>query len=300
MLRSAAPAALLGTALLGTTLLGTALLGTVLLGTVLLAPLPAAAQEETRDPVADSLVQRWIEAAGGMEAYHRLRSARFTLTTEIYDPESGRLRRARPRYVTVKRGPAGEAARIERWEGDDYIVQGFDGRDAWARMNGEPLGPGDMDFDEARYVTGDVVYWISLPWKLNDPGVNLHDEGRDEEGRRVVAVTFGEGVGDHQDRWYYLFEDGRSWPVEIHYVEEGQEDVNRTSWRSIRSADGYLYAGERVHVDDEGRVWKILRTTDFELNPEVDDAVFREPEGAVSEEPGGATSREPVGAEEGR
>lgn len=236
----------------------------------------AAPRLEAQEAVADSLVRRWIEAAGGMENYHRMQSASFTLVTELYDPGSGRLRRARPRYVRIARLPSGEAARIERWEGEDFIVQVFDGEEARAWTNGEPLGPGEKDFEETRYVAGDVFYWVSLPWKLEDPGVRLHYEGRDDEGRKVVAVTFGPDVGDHQDRWYYLFEDGRSWPVEIRYVEEGREDINRTFWRDIRSVDGYVFAGERVHIDGEGRVVKILRTMDFELNPEIDEEVFRE------------------------
>ena len=144
------------------------------------------------DAAADSLVARWIEAAGGMETYWDLRTARFTLTTEMYDSISGRLRRTRPRYVTIAKWPDGERARIERWEGDDFIVHGFDGEEVWARMNGEVLGPGDKDYDEARYVAGDVNYWIALPFKLRDPGVNLHYRGRDDEDRHFVEVTFGE------------------------------------------------------------------------------------------------------------
>ena len=229
------------------------------------------------DETAEALVDGWIDALGGMETYRRLQSASYTLTTEIWDPVSGRLRRARPRYVTIARLETGEAARIERWEGNDFIQHGFDGVAEWAVMNGEPLGPGDKDYDEARYVSGDVFYWIGLPFKLKDPGVFLHYDGTDDEGRHLVRVTFGEGVGDHNDTWYYTFEEGRAMPVSIGYREEDRENVSRTYWEDIREVDGYVFTGRRVHVNADGRIWKVLVTSDFLLNPEVDPAVFKGP-----------------------
>ena len=231
----------------------------------------------TADETAEELVDAWIEALGGMETYWKLQSASFTLTTEIWDPASGRLRRTRPRYVTLARLEAGEAARIERWEGNDFIQHGFDGVQEWAVMNGETLAPGDKDYDEARYVAGDVFYWISLPFKLKDPGVVLHYDGTDDEGRHLVRVTFGEGVGDHSDTWYYVFEEDRAMPVSIGYREEGRQNISRTYWEDIREVDGYIFTGRRVHVNADGQVWKILVTSDFVLNPEVDPAVFSRP-----------------------
>ena len=228
--------------------------------------------------MAVALVDGWIEAVGGMESYWTLRSATFTLTTEMYDAESGRLRRTRPRYVTVSRSEAGEASRIERWEGDDFIQQGFNGQDSlWATMNGEPLGPGDKDFDETIYVARDVVYWISLPYKLKDPGVFLHYDGQDEDGLHQVRVTFGEDVGEHDDTWFYSFEEGRAVPVRIAYREEGKDNINLTRWEDLRQVEGYFFAGKRVHFDEQGRITKVLTTSEFDLNPGVEPSVFTEP-----------------------
>lgn len=232
---------------------------------------------EANDPAADSLVRTWIAAVGGMRPYWELESARFTLHTELYDAASGRLRRDRPRYVVLARGEGGERARIERWEGDDFIAHGFDGSEPWARMNGEALAPGDMDYDQAAYVTSDVNYWIALPYKLSDPGVFLHDDGRDEAGRRIVRVTFGDGVGDHQDTWWYFFEDGRTWPVEVRYQEAGSSNLNRLRFEDVRTVDGYTFVGRRVHFDEEGRITKVLRTADFEGNPELEEGAFAQP-----------------------
>ena len=236
------------------------------------------AEPQSGDDMAQALVDAWIEALGGMETYWKLRSASYTLTTEMWDPESGRLRRTRPRYVTIARLETGEAARIERWEGNDLIQHGFDGVAEWAVMNGETLGPGDKDYDEARYVSGDVFYWIGLPFKLKDPGVFLHYDGTDDEGLHQVRVTFGEDVGDHDDTWFYAFGEGRAMPVSIGYREEGRANINRTYWEDIRNVDGYVFTGRRVHLNADGRIWKVLVTSDFVLNPTVDPAMFRAPE----------------------
>ncbi len=224
--------------------------------------------------MADALVDGWIDAFGGMENYWKLSSASFTVTTEIYDPASGRLRRARPRYVTLARLPTGEAARIERWEGDNFIQHGFDGVREWAVMNGETLAAGDKDYDEARYVSGDVFYWISLPFKLRDPGVHLHYDGTDADGRHLVRVTFDDGVGDHNDTWFYEFEPGRAMPVSLGYREEGRQSVSRAYWEDVREVDGYVFPARRVHVNADGRVWKVLVTSDFVLNPALDPSMF--------------------------
>ena len=251
-----------------------------LVGALLGAPPGGALAQETSagsDPRAVGLVEAWINALGGMEHLRSLVSARFTLTTEMYDASTGRLRRTRPRYVTIDRQPSVLAARIERWEGDDFIVQGWDGRTNWAFMNGQRLTPGDRDQQEVRYVSGEVNYWVRLPQKLMDPGVLLHYDGEDVSGRHTVRVTFGEDVGDQQDTYFYYFVDGRVWPVQVDYQEEGSDHVEHTRWEDIRSVDGYHYVGARVHFDDEGRVFKIIRVGDAEVNPVLPPQVFSEP-----------------------
>lgn len=239
--------------------------------------LPAVAKPAAQATTPEARIDRWIEASGGMESYWSFEGARYTLTTEIYDGDSGRLRRTRPRYVTIARIDTGEAARIERWEGNDFIQHGFDGERVWAVMNGEPLGPGDKDYDEALYVARDVFYWMSLPFKLKDPGVFLHDDGMDEKGRHVVRVTFGEDVGEHDDTWFYWFEDGKTVPVSIAYREEGRDNLNYLRWEDIQETGGYVFGGRRVHYNERGITTKVLAVTEFELNPEIQPSLFREP-----------------------
>ncbi len=236
------------------------------------------AQESPNDPTeATALVQNWIDAIGGMENYERVHSATFTLTTEMWDASSGRLRRTRPRYVWIQRDAAGQYARVERWEGDDFIAHGWHPAGQWASMNDSTLVEGDKDYDEADYVGGDVNYWIGLPYKLLDNGVNLDSEGVNSDGLHVVRVTFGENIGDHQDVWRYYFAEGQTWPARVEYIEAGKTIVNRNWWKDIQVSDGYYYVGKRVYFDEEERVTKIISMSDLVINPEIDGARFLRP-----------------------
>ncbi len=246
--------------------------------------------ERSQDAVADSLVGLWIDSAGGMDAYREFASASFTVTTILFDTLSGRVKRTRPRYVWVRKGPHGEEARIERWESPGLIQQGFNGRDAaWAALDGELLPDSAKDAREALYVARDVFYWFGLPFKLTDPGVYLSYlglrerpggawSGEDEPARlyHAVGVSFGAGVGEHQDVFTYYFPPGRGFPYEVTYVEEGKTELNRLLWGATGWAGTdpggdfrYPYVGRRDWITVSGKRTKALTISDVVMNPEV-------------------------------
>lgn len=257
------------------------------------SPAPAAPAQQQQDPIADSLIGLWIDSLGGMETYHALRAAAFTVTTELYDTLSGRLKRARPRYVWIKQGPYGEETRVERWESIGFIEQGFNGRDAaWAALNGELLPDTAKDTREALYVSRDLFYWLGLPYKLRDPGVYLsyHGlrqrpgatwEGETPPGDRfhAVGVSFGVGVGEHQDVFTYYFPPGRAFPHEVTYVEQGRESLNRLVWGETRRVGEirYPYVVRRDWLTLSGKRTKALVISDVVVNPEVAQERFEVP-----------------------
>lgn len=270
-----------------------AILG-VVTGPGLVVPSAGAQQ----DPVADSLIGLWIDSVGGMDTYGRFQSASFTLTTVLYDTSTGRTRRSRPRYVWIKRGPYGEESRIERWESGDLIQQGFNGRDpAWAAVEGEILADTAKDAREALYVSRDVFYWFGLPFKLRDPGVFLtylgqverpgatFVEGEDPETLspdgtyHAVGVSFGEGVGEHRDVFTYYFTEGRGFPTEVTYVEEGRTSVNRLLWGRTRRAGPikYPYVMRRDWITESGKRTKALVVSEVSINPEIRQERFERP-----------------------
>jgi len=260
----------------------------------LMAPPELAGQ----DTVADSLVSLWIDELGGMETYRQFQTATFTVTTLMYDSVSGRLKRGRPRYVWLKKGPEGEQARVERWETGGLIQQGFNGRDqAWAAEDGVLLPDSAKDSRESLYVARDLFYWVGLPFKLKDPGVFLTylglkrrpgDEWPQHPAEiplssdamyHAVGVGFGEGVGEHNDVFTYYFSPGESIPTEVTYVEEGKTDINRMLWGAThRSGDlRYPYVTRRITVTTSGKRTKELVISEFVVNPEVQQAKFERP-----------------------
>ena len=261
-------------------------------------PKSLCAVQADADQIADSLITLWIDSVGGMDTYHRFLSASFTVTTELYDTLSGRLKRARPRYMWIKKGPYGEESRIERWETGGIIQQGFNGRDgAWAAVEGELLPNTAKDSREALYVSRDVYYWMGLPFKLRDPGVYLDylgwrerpgaewmerdDAAMHSEGElyHTVEVSFGVGVGEHQDVFTYYFAPGRGFPTELTYVEEGRTNINRVLWGETRRAGEipYPYVVTRTTITMSGKRTKALVVTDVVVNPEIPQGRFKRP-----------------------
>lgn len=225
---------------------------------------------------ADSLVSSWIRAAGGPGAWQSVSSLRYTVTTVWYD-STETVERMRPRRVEIEKSPDGFRSRIERPEAEGLYVQVFTGDTVWATLNGHPLPPDHPATEESEYVGRDVYYWIGLPWKLRDPGVNLEAARREGEGHEV-RVTFGSDVGIHPgDRYFYLFRDEDPWPEEVHYMEEGSENRTRTLWRDFTRAGPITYVGTRRYIDGDGRTTMELRIDDVWIDPPLPDSLFHPP-----------------------
>ncbi len=259
---------------------------------------PPGREAPADDRLADSLVGLWIDSVGGMATYDRFISTSFTVTTVLYDTLTARVKRSRPRYVWIRKGPYGEETRVERWEGDDFIQQGFNGRDpAWAALHGTLLPDSAKDAREALYVSRDLFYWIGLPFKLRDPGVHLTYLGRTalpgvpwsgepamqrpaRDGRyHAVGVSFGEGVGEHRDVFTYYFAPGHALPTEVTYVEEGRTDLNRLIWGVTERVGPirYPYVTRRDWLTVSGKRTKALVVTDVVVNPEIPQERFERP-----------------------
>lgn len=256
----------------------------------------AAHGQSAADPMADSLIGLWIDSVGGMETYRQFRGARYTINTILYDTLSGRVRRERPRYVWIRKGPHGEETRVERWEDYGFVVQGFDGRTTWAAIDGRPVADTARDRREALYVARDLFYWIGLPFKLRDRGVHLRYLGLrerpggalstdgtagapDPQRYHAVGVSFGEGVGEHQDVFTYYFAPGAAFPTEVTYVEEGREDLNRLSWGETLRVGVLRYpvVRRRDWMTASGRRTKALVISDVTINPGTPQAMFERP-----------------------
>lgn len=225
---------------------------------------------------ADSTLAAWIEAAGGPGAWDSVRSLRYTVTTVLYD-STGSVRWMRPRRVEIRKTADGFRSRIERPEAEGLYVQVFAGDTAWATLNGHALPPDHPAAEESEYVGRDVYYWIGLPWKLLDSGVQRETAALPDSGREM-RVHFGTGVGQHPgDRYFYRFLDDDPWPERVDYIEEGTEGRTRTLWRDFTRAEPITYVGTRRYVDESGTPTKELRIDDVQIGPILPDSLFEPP-----------------------
>ncbi len=248
--------------------------------------------------MADSLIGLWIDSVGGMERYHEFQSAQFTVATVLYDTLTGRIKRNRPRYAWIKKGPYGEETRVERWETYGFIEQGFNGTTSWALLDGAVLPDTTKDGREALYVSRDLFYWMGLPFKLRDPGVILTYRGkvsrpgaevRDDptaapvqppaDAYHAVAVSFEAGVGEHQDVFTYYFLPGAGFPIEVTYVEEGRTSLNRATWGPTERAGEirYPYPAARDFMTESGKRTKTLLIYDVVINADLPQELFDPP-----------------------
>jgi hypothetical protein len=250
-----------------------ATLGTMII-LLLIGSATSACRRETPGP-ADLLIDAWIEASGGPDAWSQVSDLRYTVTTVWFDSTGTEVRR-RPRFVWGKKNP--QRARIERDEAEGHYVQAHDGRGViWATLNGKPLPPDHKAAAEVLYVSGDVMYWIGLPYKLRDAGVNLSYISPDSTGYPGVRVSFGAGVGIHSDRYFYYFKEDSPFPSEVHYIEEGSTTVHRTRWTDFARTAPITYVGTRTYYDEQGVTRKQLLIADVEINPGVPDSTFLPP-----------------------
>ena len=237
-------------------------------------PSSPAGERSPAGQLADSVIGVWTEAAGGVEAWSNLRTARYTVNTVLYDSTEA-VRWMRPRRVEIRKTARGEEARIERPEAEGLYVQVFTGDTAWAALNGRALPVDHEAAAESEYVGRDVVYWLGLPYKLWDPGVIR--TARETPDGYEVAVSFGSDVGAHPgDRYFYYFARGTPFPTEVHYIEEGKEKRHRTVWSDFSEADPITYVGTRRWYED-GRRTKELRIDDVWVNPDLADSLFSPP-----------------------
>ena len=238
----------------------------------LLTPSSALAQRDTQ---AEALVSRWIDASGGPRLWDGVRDLRYTITTVWYDTAGKELRR-RPREVWIKKTRNAFLVRVERNESEGRYVQIWNGAPR-GTLNGQPLPDTARAVREIQFVAGDLTYWIGLPWKLRDPGVNLQYAPEGETP--VVHVTFGDGIGLHDGDqfWYYWGNAASPFPTEVHYLLEGEPATNRQRVAfddQQRLGPGFYFA-RRTTKSAHGMPVRALIVTDVIVNRGIADSVFR-------------------------
>ena len=245
-----------------------------MLALVLAAPSRVAA---SRDPAAVAVAERTLAAMGGAPAFAAVRTLKFD-------------------FVVVRDGK--EAARYrhtwDRWDGR-YRVEGVnrEGKAVLTLFNVQERGKGQSWLD-GRALAGEELekaleraygrfindsYWLLMPAKMLDPGVNLVSEGEDtKDGKTydVVRLTFDDGIGltPHDTYWAYVSPDSglmERWE----FVLTGQEAKDRsaflwTDWRDV----GGVRLGLTKSAPDGSTV---IRFENVSASAAAQDAAFKGP-----------------------
>lgn len=230
---------------------------------ILLAPAPA---ESANDPRADKVVARMTEALGG-PAWEKVRYVSVSF--------AGRRRHWWDRHTGRHRVEGTNR------EGQSYVVlsnvnDAGKGAGTVLLAGAEPPAEEKTKLIESAYGAWvNDFYWLLVPFKLHDPGVNLAYEGETTADGALcdkLKMTF-EKVGLTPGDTYWLMVD-RTSGLLLHweYVLEGQQPPP-TMWRWQgwqRYGPGVMLSGERVMADGS----RTLKLEQIALPDSLPDAVF--------------------------
>ncbi|QXD13750.1 hypothetical protein GQ464_009710 [Rhodocaloribacter litoris] len=189
----------------------------------------AGVERPPLETYADSVAMRVYEAMGGPEAWARLRYLGFEFA---FQPEGGERRPGRKHFWDRHTG----AYRLEWTPGGDttYVALfDVDTRDGTVYRNGAPVDSAEAHrlLQTAYRSFINDTYWLLMPVKLFDPGVNrLHVPDSSDAGTDVLRLTFGP-VGLTPGDTYWVYVDRASGLVRHWaFVLQGRENQPPAHW----------------------------------------------------------------------
>lgn len=188
------------------------------------ALLPPAALAETRDPKAVELARGVLDAMGGQEAWDATRFLRFNFfgfRLHHWDRHTGRHR-----FEGKTR------------DGDSYLVlHNVVSREGTVRVNGKEVdGEDRAEWLKRAYGAWiNDTYWLVMPYKLMDPGVNLAYDGSEQIGGVTfdkLKLTF-EGVGLTPGDTYWAYVNRETGLMErwAYFLQDWEEGREPTHWQ---------------------------------------------------------------------
>jgi len=220
------------------------------------------------DAKAAELADRLMQALGGKENWERTRYISFKFAgrrSHYWDKHQGRHR-----------------VQWSSREGDEYLIlHNLSTRQGSAYKNGQMLEGGDKEqaLESAYGAWINDTYWLIMPYKLRDPGVELSYDGEEE----MDGVTYDklllrfESVGlTPGDRyWAYINRETGLMDRWAYRLERQELDAPPTHWiwNGWKKHGNIMLASGRTNP--EGRS---LPMDDITVHDELPDSVFTSPE----------------------
>ncbi|MEM7582283.1 MAG: hypothetical protein AAF560_02795 [Acidobacteriota bacterium] len=207
--------------------------------------MPWRSQAEQRDPKAVGIAQNVLAKMGGEEAWQGTRYLRFNFfgfRTHHWDRYDGRHR-----FEGKSR------------DGDSYLVlHNINTRQGDVWINGEAIdGEAKSQWLERAYGAWiNDTYWLIMPYKLLDPGVNLAYDGEETiEGTTFdkLRLTFNSvGMTPGDTYWAYINRDSGLMERWAYHLESWEDDREPTAWQWLdwQSYGNIMLSSRRVKTDD--------------------------------------------------
>jgi len=236
---------------------------------LLVAALVFAALPSAADPTADQIADQVQQALGGKEAWDQTHFIRFSFAgrrTHYWDKWTGRHRlegqtQDGKHYLVL--------SNLNTHEGDAWV----DGQKAEGDQKKEWL-------DRAHGAWVNDTYWLLMPFKLRDPGVNLTYAGKAEvDGTSYdkLALSFGKvGLTPGDRYWAYINPTTHLMDRWEYVLQDQPADAAPTPWKweGWRRYGKIMLAPTRSQVGGDRK----LELGDIAVSDTLPDSVFTSPD----------------------
>lgn len=227
-----------------------------------------------QDPDVRRIHERMMAAMGGHDAWERARYLEFDWIVMRGQEEAVRRTHHWDRYT------GDYSVRASREDGQVVAIFNIGDAlqgDVW--IDGEPVeGPAaDSLLNSAHAWHINDSYWLIMPYKWTDPGVNLTYEGTEETDGRTwekVRLSFDQGTGLTPQNQYLAMIDRESGLMERwHHYRTADADPLVTEWTDWREFGPIRLATDKPGLDGQGGI----RFENITVATEVPEDAFQPP-----------------------
>ena len=264
-----------------------AVAGTLLIASLITLPVPGPAQQNlppkempapTPEPAppltAPDVAEAVMQALGGRPAWERTRHICFTF--------------AASRFHCWDKYTGNHRLEGQNQQGQTFVVlSNVNTRQGTAYLDGQQVAADQNQayLDGAYQAFANDTYWLLMPYKLQDPGVNLEYAGTEAiDGTRYekLHLTFGPNVGLTPGDQYWAYINPATGLMERwSYILQNQDPNSQPThwlWQGWSRQGDILLAPTRVQVGGDGRI----EFTNIAIQSELPATVYETPQPMVA------------------
>ena len=204
------------------------------------------------DPRAIEVADRALQAMGGQQAWDATRHLVFTFAVQERDEVLVERTHFWDKWEQRHRvqGRTGDGTRY-------VVIEDLQTRSGKVWLDGEPVEGALRDpwLERAWAMWTNDTYWLLMPYKLRDPGVNLSWEGEETIGETIydkLHLSFDEVGLTPGDQYWGWFNRKTGLMDRWAFILEQQEPPSRVyEWRDWRPYGTIMLATDRIPAEGE-------------------------------------------------